>query len=264
MTTVQSLERGIAILSLLDATSEPLGIREIARRLGLSPPIVQRLANTLANEGLIEQVKETRRYRLGFRAISLGNSLDRQDKLLATATAEMRVLANEHFLTSYLGVLRGTNVVYLHAIQGRGPVVVRVAPGGRVQPHATAIGKALLAELPPAEVSAVVGRTPYPAVTSNSVTTKSALAAELDRVRKRGFAIALDENILGVSSIGAVIRDSSNHVVAALSIAFPTKPHTKAEWADQTQLVLDAAYRCSRAIGYGGAEIRLKGSKDAA
>lgn len=264
MSTVQSLERGIAILNLLDSESEPLGIREIARRLELSPTIVQRLANTLAKEGLIEQVSETRRYRLGFRAISLGASTDYQDKLLTVATAELRRLANDHLLTSYVGVLRGTNVVYLHALQGRGPIVVRVAPGARIRPHATAIGKALLAELPADGVAAIVGRPPYPAATANTITTKSALADELERVRKRGYATALDENLPGVSSIGAVIRDASGKAVAAVSVAFPSQIHVKAEWVGIAQLVLDAAFRCSQALGYVGAQIRIKGSKDAA
>ena len=61
----QSLDRGLAILDLLDRAAEPMGIREIARELKLSPTIVQRLANTLAQSGFIEQVLETRRYKLG-------------------------------------------------------------------------------------------------------------------------------------------------------------------------------------------------------
>lgn len=264
MSTVQSLERGLAILGMLDAEPEPLGIREIARRLELSPTIVQRLANTLTKEGFIEQVAETRRYRLGFRAISLGSSMDRQDQLLTAATAELRRLANDHLLTSYLGVLRGTDVVYLHAIQGQGPIVVRVVPGARIRPHATAIGKALLAELPADDVAAIVGRPPYPAATASTITTKAALAEELERVRKRGYATVLDENLPGVSSVGAVIRDASGRAVAALSVAFPSQVHSRADWAATTQLVLDAAYRCSQALGYGGAQIRLKGSRDAA
>ena len=68
----QSLERGLAVLELLDGSETPLGVRELARRLALGPAIVQRLLNTLGSRGYVEQAAETRRYRIGPRALGLG------------------------------------------------------------------------------------------------------------------------------------------------------------------------------------------------
>jgi len=136
----QSLDRGLAILDLLDRAAEPIGIREIARELKLSPTIVQRLANTLSQSGFIEQVLETRRYKLGYRAMLLGGAMRSEDRLMASADKELRLLADKHLLNGYLGVLRDNKVVYLHTVQSSGPVVVRISVGSQVNAHSTALG----------------------------------------------------------------------------------------------------------------------------
>ena len=67
----QSLERGLDILEMIEAEGGSVGVREIARRLELSPTIVQRLINSLAARGYIEKIAETTRYRLGYRSLAL-------------------------------------------------------------------------------------------------------------------------------------------------------------------------------------------------
>ena len=119
MSGYQSLDRGLAILDLLDRAMEPMGIREIARELKLSPTIVQRLANTLSQSGFIEQVLETRRYKLGYRAMLLGGTMRSEDRLMASADKELRLLADKHLLNGYLGVLRDNKIVYAHGAKQR-------------------------------------------------------------------------------------------------------------------------------------------------
>ncbi len=255
----QSLERGLAILNLLDRAAEPTGIREIAREIKLSPTIVQRLANTLSQSGFIEQVSETRRYRLGYRAMLLGGAMKSEDRLMASASKELQLLADRHLLNGYLGVLRDNKIVYLDTVQSSGPVVVRISVGSQVNPHSTALGKVLLSELDTSAVKAVLGRAPYVQVTPNTLTQWSTLAEELEAVRRKGFAISREENINGVVSFGAAIRDASGKPVAALSAACLSNDRPKAEWPQLIQLVVDAAHRCSTTLGYRGAAIRFAG-----
>jgi DNA-binding IclR family transcriptional regulator len=70
----QSLERGLDILEMIEAENGDIGVRELARRVGLSPTIVQRLVSSLAARGYIEKNSETSRYRLGHRSMILGAS----------------------------------------------------------------------------------------------------------------------------------------------------------------------------------------------
>ena len=253
----QSLDRGLAILNLLENAVTPIGIREIAREIDLSPAIVQRLVNTLSQSGFIEQVVETRRYKLGYRSISLGSAMRSDDNLLSIAHGELRLLADKYFLNGYLGALRDNKVVYLHTVQSSGPVVVRIAVGSPVNAHSTALGKILLCELDPSAIKAVLGRAPYRQLTAKTLTQWSALSEELATARSKGFAVSREENINGVVSFGAVIRDGSGKSVAALSAACLSSERPKAEWPQLIQHVLDAAHRCSTAVGYRGAAIRL-------
>jgi DNA-binding IclR family transcriptional regulator len=260
MSTNQSLDRGLAILTLLDGQTAAMGIREIARALDLSPTIVQRLANTLMQADFLEQVAETRRYRLGYRAVLLGSLMRREDPLLATSTAELNRLAETHRLNGYLGALREGGLLYLNSVQSSGPITVRTTPGSRAHAHSTAMGKALLAELAPEAAAAVLGAPPFPRLTDATITDPERLADELAAVRRRGYALAREENLPGVISIGAVIRDMSDRAVAAISVAFLASEHPEADWPAIAQLVLEATHRCSRALGHAGAPIRLSGA----
>ncbi|MBR0646822.1 IclR family transcriptional regulator [Plastoroseomonas hellenica] len=217
----QSLERGLTVLELLDTSEAPLGVRELARRLELGPTIVQRLLNTLAARGYVEQVAETRRYRIGPRALGLGAALLRTDALMAGAREALERLAHEHGLNGFLGAARGGRLTYLLAVQSPGPIAIRNAPGSEARFHSTAMGKALLAALPSDEADALLGAAPLPRLTPRTITDRAALRADLAAAAARGWAFVDGENLMGVISAGAVIRDAGGAVVAAISVAAP-------------------------------------------
>ena len=260
----QSLERGLAVLDLLDRASAPMGVREMARAVALSPTIVQRLANSLARAGYLEQVAEKGKYKLGYRAMLLGGAMMAEDRLMGIARTELQRLADAHFLNGYLGVRRDTRIIYLLSVQSSGPVTVRATVGARINAHSTALGKALIAELPVAEVKAIVGRAPYEQNTPNTITQWTVLAAELERVRASGYAVSAEENISGIASYGVVVRDATGKAVAALSVASLASEQRAARSPGAIQLVLDAAHRCSMALGYRGAAIKVPSPRRAA
>lgn len=250
MSTNQSLSRGLQLLDAINTSPEPLGIREIARLLDISPSIAQRLVNTLVEAGYLQQVVETRKYRLGVSALALGSRVVRSDVMYATASAELRVLAEQHQLNGFLGVIQQDAVVYLHTVQSHGSIAIRAAAGQRVSPHATALGKALLAELPRDRLRQVLGTAPYAARTAHTLTAARAFDRELDQVRRQGYSIADEENELGVVSIGAPVRNSEGLVIAAISVAFLKAQRGPKEWPGIADLIVRAAQRCSAALGF--------------
>ena len=149
---------------------------------------MQRLASTLAQAGFLEQVRETRRYKLGYRAMTLGSAMAGEDRLLATAGEELQHLADQFQLNAYLGALRDNRVIYLKTVQSSGPIVVRAAVGSRANAHSTALGKVLLAPLDQAEIEALLGPAPYDRLTRRRSRSWSA-ARRIEVVRSRGFAI---------------------------------------------------------------------------
>lgn len=245
----QSLQRGLEILIILDKAAAPMGVREIARQLEVNPTIVQRLINTLAQNHFVTQDQETRRYSIGYRAFGLGWSLTKKDRLISVAKPELDMLATKHLLNGYLGVLRGSRAIYILSTQSEGPIVIRSVPGSETYLHSTALGKVLLAGLPDDEVEKLLTGERLEQVTPKTCTNPAMLIEQIGEIRRQGYAMIAGENIPGVVSVGAPIRDASERTVAGLSTAF-------AEWASPefdigkvVTLVKESAKRISQMLG---------------
>ena len=245
----QSLERGLDILETIEAEGGDIGVREIARRLGLSPTIVQRLVSSLAVRGYIEKSPETARYRLGHRAMILGASGERGVDYVATARRELDRLAHEHHLNGFVAVLRAGRAIYLQAVQADGPVAIRVSLGSEMPLHSTAAGKVLLASLDDAAARKLVGTRKLAPITPHTITDPAVLLASLAKVRRQGYATVVEENIPGILSVGAPITDRAGGVVAALSTAFPKYLDADRTLQEVIPLVTAAALRVSRSLG---------------
>jgi DNA-binding IclR family transcriptional regulator len=246
----QSLERGLDILEMIEAENGDIGVRELARRVGLSPTIVQRLVSSLAARGYIEKNSETSRYRLGHRSMILGASGERGVDYAATARRELDRLAQEHHLNGFVSVLRSGRATYLQAVQADG-LAINVSIGSEMPLHSTAAGKVLLASLDDGAARKLLGNRRLAAITPHTITDPAALVASLAKVRRQGYATVVEENIPGVLSVGAPITDRGGHVVAALSVAFPKYLESGLTLQGSIPLVTAAALRISRTLGAG-------------
>lgn len=245
----QSLERGLDVLEVVEAEGSEIGVREIARRLALSPTIVQRMVTSLAKRGYVDRDSETARYRLGYRALALGAHSGSGSDYIVSARRELERLGRDHSLNGFVAVLHGGRAVYLLAVQAEAPLAIKVAPGSEMPLHSTAAGKVLLASLDDAAARKVLGNGKLAAITPHTVTDSAAVIAGLAKVRKQGFATVSEENIRGVLSVGAPIRDREGKVLAALSVAFPKYLDSAVTLQSITPLVVAAAQRISRAVG---------------
>jgi len=246
----QSLERGLEILEVLDKAATPLGVREIGRRLNISATIVQRLVNTLAALHYVVQDPETKRYSIGYRVLGLGWTLMKKDPLITASQPHLERLARSHLLNGYLAKLHGNRAVYLLSMQSEGPIAIRSAPGSLAWLHSTAMGKVLLAAMPPEQAYAVLSSEPLPQLTPNTIVDIDALMKQMEEVRTSGVAISNSENLVGVVSVGAPLRDGSGQVVAALSVAYTPWSAPEMSTEKAAELVVDSALQISSALGY--------------
>ncbi len=258
----QSLERGLDVLEMIAAEGAEVGVRELARRSGLSPTIVQRLISSLASRGYIEKNSDTARYRLGHRSLALGASGEDAFDYVVAARRELERLAHEHRLNGFVSVLRGGRAIYLLAVQADGPVAIKVSPGSEMPLHSTGAGKVLLAALSDSEARKLLGSRKLAAITPHTITDPASLIASLAKVRRQGFATVNEENIPGVLSVGAPIRDRAGSVVAALSVAFPKYLDSGLSLHSAEPLVTGAAQRISRMLGTPSA-MSLSGTRGA-
>jgi len=129
--------------------------------------------------------------------------------------------------------------------------------GSRAPAYCTAVGKAMLAELPEAEVANIVRRWGLKAITANTITTASALKAELKAIRSRGYAIDDEEKEEGLRCVGSAVRSHSGKLVAAMSISGPAFRMTKERIPEVGRVLLQAAGDLSVELGYQAAPAEL-------
>lgn len=223
MTKSQSLERGLMVMELLNQADRPMGTREIARVLNLSPAIVQRLINTLNEKHYVRRDAATKRYSIGYQVLGIGQKLQKKDTMLLETRKGLEALNQRLNLDAFMAVLQGRHAIYLLFLPGGGPLSLQCEPGQTILLHNTAIGKAILASMSDDEARELLGPGPLPAITQKTITDPEQVIAQLPQVRQRGYALVEDENIMGITSIGALIGDPSAETRSAISMSF--SPH---------------------------------------
>jgi len=247
---VQSVHRALAILKAFDDASPVLGISELARRLGLSRSIVMRLVSTLRDGGFLEKEPGTDKYRIGLAAFEVGTLYHLNTSMRTHAQPLLEELAERLGFSAYLGTLSGPQVVYILAIEGTGPIRVGPRLGSAVPAHTTAAGKALLANLPPADLEAFLAAHSLVAETPHSITSKAELREHLRAIRARGYAVTEGEHLAQVSAIGAPVFDRNGDTVAAISVAFPSYLVGREQFPAIGEAVSETARAISRRLGY--------------
>src|SRR4051794_15658291 len=203
----QTLSRGLKLLDLIAAGGEGVAVRDLARASGLPRSIVQRLLQTLEAEGFLERHPSQVGYRLSIKMWSLGCVAVRRLNVREVARPVLEDLARKTNEMVKIGVLDGQEVVYLDGVECVQPVRAYVPIGGRLPAHAIATGKAILAYLPPEKLSSFLSQiTPNP----------EALLKDLERTRKRGFAINRGERDQEVSAVAAPLFDALGHSIGSI------------------------------------------------
>jgi IclR family acetate operon transcriptional repressor len=199
---VQSIERALDLLEYLMEAGGSQGLSQLAASSGLPLPTIHRLMKTLLNRGYVRQ-EPSRRYALGPRLIRLG---DTAGKVLGSWSrpylAELVDLTGE---TANLAFLDGDEVVYIAQALSKHQMRMFTEPGRRVQPHCTAVGKALLAQMPTADARALLTRTGMAPHTLTTFTDIDELMAHLEIVRQQGYAVDEGEQEVGVRCIAVPV-----------------------------------------------------------
>ena len=211
---------------------------------------MHRLLTTLASEGLIEQNPRTGGYRLGLMMFELGQAVRVHMDLHAAVGQVLGDLRAQTGESSQVGVLDGHEVVYVDRLESAHSLRLFTETGRRVPVHCTSSGKVLLAYLPEARRHAVLRAIPLPELTPHTITDRDRFAAELARVRRRGWAEAINEREIGVASIAAPIRSASGEVVAAISIGVPLARCSVMALRRLAPTIMEAAEAASRRLGW--------------
>lgn len=246
---VQSLGRALDLLEEL-ARSDELGVGELAGRTGLQPSTVHRLLATLVERGYVAQNPATRSYFLSFKLLELAEQVQRRTSRLRAVfrphAEEIRAAVAE---TTNLVVLGDLDAVYVDQVEGPRSVRMFAEIGRRVPAHTTAAGKAMLAHAAEDVLAALEAREPLARATARSVGSVAELREELERIRRRGYALDREEYEEGVACVAAPVVDRAGRAHAALSVSGPAARVSRLDTGEVGELLARHAAAMGRELG---------------
>lgn len=247
---VQVLDRALAALDILAGRPSECSLAELCTTLKLHKSTVHRLMMVLEQHRLVDKNPDTGRYGLGLKLFELGSKAAGAVDLRRHAKPYLDRLQRELGETVFFCTLDDGQVLYLEKIESQQSVRTACMVGSRAPAHCTAVGKAMLAELTDIEVNGIIRRRGLKAVTANTITSASALKAELRAIRSRGYAIDNEEKEAGLRCVSAAVRGDSGKLLAALSVSGPAFRLTQESVPSIGKAVMQAASELSQELGY--------------
>lgn len=215
---VQSLIRGLTVIQAFGTDRRPMSMTEIATIANLSKPSARRFLLTLQSLGYVR--KEGDKFRLLPKVLDLGLAFFSSLELPEIVEPYLDALNAQVREACSVGIRDGDSVVLIARSQWqrvRATTLVRV--GTRMDPLATALGRVLIAALPPDEIDEFLLTHEPVAYTEHTIIDRKRLKAEILDIAEKGWALADQEVELGMRTLAAPIRDVSGRVVAGLNVA---------------------------------------------
>ena len=216
----QGLHRALMILRLLGRASEPMTLAAIASQSDLPKSTVVRLLLVMEESGFVRRVGDPPAYSIGHAIHEVAEGYHPPSMADITAPVLSR-LADEVGFTANLGMLDGQSVLHLHVVEPRR--ALRFATDGMLDfAYCTGLGKLLMSVLPDDAIDPhLPSSEPYERWTPQTVTTRTGIVAELERIRERGYSIDDEERNRGVTCM-AVLLPTEDDPALALSVSAPS------------------------------------------
>jgi DNA-binding IclR family transcriptional regulator len=246
---LQTIQKAGELLGLYDRDHTEWGVREAATKLKIAKSSAHDLMSSLAQLGFLNRTEQNR-YRLGWRLVTLSETLLATTELRKEAHPVMEELAAGYQETIHLAVLDGTQAVYLDKLEGRQAVRVELTSlGARLYAHCSALGKVLLAYSSEEEVKHIIQTAGLPRFTDNTITEEEDLLQNLMKIRKQGYAYDMEEILADLCCVGAPIYNYTGQVIAAISMSIPAYRFRRSQ-TKYREAIVRAAKIISERLGY--------------
>ncbi len=234
-----SLARGLHVIRAFAGVDRRLTIADVSRATGLTRAVVRRCLYTLCELGYA--ACDGRTFHLQPRVLSLGYAYLSTAPIAIAAQPILQALSEHTGEATTVAVLDEGMVVYVARAATPRIMSVTLGVGSRLQTYCTALGRVLLASLPPAQAAAELARTEFTAHTRFTVTSPERLLAILAEVRAEGFALNDQELEIGLRSIAVPVRNVIGVTVAAMNVSAQASRLSLRELIDTTLPALRAA-----------------------
>jgi DNA-binding IclR family transcriptional regulator len=216
-----ALEKSLLVIEAVVDHPQPVSLPELTLRLGMPRQTIHRLLQQLTENRLIVRDASHDRYTVGPRLSHLAFSTFRSRNQTAPIRAILAALVEETGETCNVGVLDGSDFVYIERIECQWSLRVHLVAGSRVRAHSTSGGKVMLAYLDPNVRKALFQARKLEAFTPNTITNVAKLEQHLAQVREAGYALNDKEQNVGIVGVAVPILDEHGKALAALALHGP-------------------------------------------
>jgi DNA-binding IclR family transcriptional regulator len=246
---LQTIQKASEVLSLFDREHTEWGVREVAEKLKTAKSSTHDLMSSLAQVGFLQKTEDGR-YRLGWRLVTMSETLLFTTELRKESRPVLEELAAQYQETVHLAVLDDTQVVYVDKLEGKQAVRVELTSlGARLYAHCSALGKVLLAYRSEGEVKRIIEEAGLPRFTPNTITNEDELFQTLAKIRKQGYAYDLEEILPDLCCVGAPIYNYTGQVIAAISMSIPAYRFRRSQ-LEYRDAIVRTAKIISERLGY--------------
>ncbi len=245
---IQSVEKSLRLLQILDRRGDWIGLRDLARQIGMSPPAMHSLLKTLRSASFVESDPVSRRYRLGISAVRLGSGADPLQPLRRFARPFLESLADSSAETTVALTWQHGHAVVVDWIQADHALAVTHRSGVVDHPIVFASGRVLLAyqEL---DVQQSYLRTETLARLGPNCPRTPAVALEtLAAIASEGYAITENVGHSGVVAVGAPVFDASDRILFAVGCSAPISRITPSRLGQLRNRLLSVAREMKRKL----------------
>jgi len=246
---LRTLLRGMQVLKEFTFEKPEWSPAELARHLGWGRANVHRILLTLREAGMLEADVRNGTYHLSVTLFELGGVMLNRLGLTAKAYPSMAWLTESTGLSCNLGILNGQDVVYIDKIEAGTHLQLSARPGRRLPAYRTALGRAILSELPDEAVDRILERATLRPTTPFTITSADRIREQLQSIRRRGFSVDMQENTVGIIGLGAAIMDDRDCAFAGISMGGPASMFDPARIETLGASIRSSALQISKACG---------------
>lgn len=247
--SIQSLARAFAILECIGQSRGGIQLSELSKAVDLNNSTAFHLVKTMVQLGYVRQDEKSKRYHIGRPMFLLAAAALNDVELSSIVSPILLDLARDSGETSHFAVWSGNNVAIMARKEGTSPLRVSEDPGTVRPAYATAVGKILLAQLPPHQLERYLAEVELRPFTPSTITDPARLDAELRSTRETGLAYDDAELFTEVRCVAVPVADFRNDVIGAIGISGPVWRLSLPALQGKLPLLRDAAGRVCAAMG---------------
>lgn len=247
--TVQSVDRALQIIEILQQIPQGLGVTELSHRLDVSKSTAHRLLMSLYNKGFVQQDHQTEKYMLGLKFIEVGQVVTDNLDIRKLASPYLHQLTEITGETAHLAIMDKYEIVYIDKLESNATIRMFSNIGKRAPIHCTGIGKSIFAFLPDEKIEEVINEAGLRQFTEKTLTTKEKMLENIQLIRKRGYSIDDEEHEAGIKCAAAPIFNHHGEVIAGISVAGPIMRVTEEKLEMMAREVLRVSNELSKLLG---------------